>query len=294
MTLTDVAQQTSKFVHANGIDIHYADAGHGAPLVLVHGGMVSSNPIWTHAPIAYAAHLPDLAGRYRVIAPDTRGCGRTVHDHGEVTFDRLADDLLVFIDALGLDRPLVAGFSEGGITATIAAIKRPDAFRAIVNDAGYDMFNPAASSFTMMRQMLGGSASAIEADPDAFARMCAQSDQMTALFDLMKADEDGGQGEGHWADYVRLAFRRTTQPIDYTLDDFAKITAPTLILVGDRDEFCTLDDAVTAFGKLQQGELAVLPGTGHVISAGKVDSTVDFFQRRLHENPARSVSVAHN
>ena len=282
--LTDVAQQASNFVHANGIDIHYTEAGQGMPLVLVHGGMVSSNPIWTHAPVAYAAHMPELAGRYRVIAPDTRGCGQTVHDGGEITFDRLADDLLALIDALGLDRPLLAGFSEGGITATIAGIKRPDGFRTIVNDAGYDMFNPAAPSFTMMRQMLGGSASATEADPDAFAQMCAQSEQMTAMFELMKTDEDGGQGEGHWADYLRLAFHRTTRPTGYTYEDFAKITAPTLILVGDRDEFCTVDEAVTAFGKLPQGELAVLPGTGHVISPGKVATTIDFFARQLREN----------
>ena len=162
--LTDVAQQASNFVHANGIDIHYTEAGQGVPLVLVHGGMVSSNPIWTHAPVAYAAHMPELAGRYRVIAPDTRGCGQTVHDGGEITFDRLADDLLALIDALGLDRPLLAGFSEGGITATIAGIKRPDGFRAIVNDAGYDMFNPAAPSFTMMRQMLGGNTDTLVPD----------------------------------------------------------------------------------------------------------------------------------
>ena len=282
--LTNVTQQASNFVHANGIDIHYTEAGQGVPLVLVHGGMVSSNPIWTHAPVAYAAHMPELAGRYRVIAPDTRGCGQTVHDGGEITFDRLADDLLALIDALGLDRPLLAGFSEGGITATIAGIKRPDGFRAIVNDAGYDMFNPAAPSFTMMRQMLGGSASATEADPDAFAQMCAQSEQMTAMFELMKTDEDGGQGEGHWADYLRLAFHRTTRPTGYTYEDFAKITAPTLILVGDRDEFCTLDEAVVAFGKLPQGELAALPGTGHVISPGKVATTIDFFARQLREN----------
>jgi pimeloyl-ACP methyl ester carboxylesterase len=269
------------FVRANGIDIHYVEAGQGVPLVLVHGGMVSSNPIWAPAPVAYAAYMSDLCSRYRVIAPDTRGCGMTVHDDGVITFDRLADDLLALVEALGLDRPLVAGFSEGGITATIAGVKRPDGFRAIVNDAGYDMFDPAAPSFAMMRQMLGGSPTATEADPDAFARMCAQSDQMAAMFELMKADEDGGQGEGHWAEYLRLAFHRTTRPTGYTYEDFTKITAPTLIVVGDRDEFCTLNDALTAYGRLTEGELAVLPGTGHVISQGKIDTTVDFFERRL-------------
>ena len=80
------------FVRANGIDIHCSQAGQGVPLVLLHGGIVSANPIWAPTPVSYAAHMEALARRYRVIAPDTRGCGRTVHDRGTVTFDQLADD----------------------------------------------------------------------------------------------------------------------------------------------------------------------------------------------------------
>ena len=80
-----------------------------------------------------------------------------MHDGGVVTFDQLADDVLALIDALDLDQPLIAGFSEGGITATIAGIRGQGRFQAIVNDAGYDCFNPQAPSVAMMRQMLGGS-----------------------------------------------------------------------------------------------------------------------------------------
>jgi pimeloyl-ACP methyl ester carboxylesterase len=49
-----------------------------------------------------------------------------------ITFDQLADDVLALTEALDLDRPLVAGFSEGGITATVAGIRQPAAFLAIV------------------------------------------------------------------------------------------------------------------------------------------------------------------
>src|SRR6202007_2835667 len=100
--------------------------GHGEPLVLLHGGMVSTNPIWAPTPVSYSAHMEQLAERFRVIAPDTRGCGRTRHGGGTCTFARLVDDRLALIDALGLDRPLIAGFSEGAITATIVGIRRPD------------------------------------------------------------------------------------------------------------------------------------------------------------------------
>src|SRR5215831_3702996 len=96
-------------VHANGIDIHYLDQGNGVPLILLHGGMVSTNPIWAGVPVAYASHMDTLAEHFRVIAPDTRGCGRTAHTSGPITFDLLADDVAALIEALDLDGPLLTG-----------------------------------------------------------------------------------------------------------------------------------------------------------------------------------------
>ena len=264
---------------ANGIDIHYVEAGQGEPLVLLHGGMVSTNPIWAPTPISYSAHMEHFGERFRVIAPDTRGCGRTRHSGGTVTFDLLADDVLALIEALSLDRPLIAGFSDGAITATIVGIRSPDSVRAIVNHAGYDVFNPEAPSYTIMRQILGGSPQATEADPDAAAAGFAQSPEMQAMFELLKADQDGAQGEGHWREYLRLAFHRTTRSPGYTFADLGEIAAPTLVLVGDRDQFCTAEEALTAYRALKHGELAVLPNTGHIITADAIDATIKFLER---------------
>jgi len=268
-------------VHANGIDIHYLDQGEGEPLVLLHGGLVSTNPIWTGVPVAYAGHMDTLAEHFRVIAPDTRGCGRTVHPGGPVSFDLLADDVAALIAALGLERPLIAGFSEGAITATILGIGHPDTARAIVDHAGFDMFDPDAPTFAMMRQILGGSPDATEPDPDAAARGFEASEQMRAMLELMKRDQDSGQGDGHWRTYLRLCWERTTQHPGYTYADLAKITVPTLILAGDRDDFCTVEQAVTAYRQLADGELAILPGHGHYIPPAAVQTTVEFFARRL-------------
>jgi len=280
MTVTaDFPQTESRTVDANGINIHYLEAGKGEPLVLLHGGMVSTNPIWTGVPISYASHMPTLSDNFRVIAPDTRGAGRTVHSGGTVTFDLLADDVAALIDALGLERALVAGFSDGGITATILGIRHPGSVRAIANHAGYDAFDPHAPSPAMMRQMLGGSPDATEADPDAAARAFSQSPEMQAAFELMKADEDSGQGEDHWKEYLRLAFHRLTQPHGYTMSDLRAITAPTLILVGDRDEFCSVEEGVRAYRALAQGELAVVPNTGHIITPPLVQLMVEFLER---------------
>jgi len=268
-------------VHANGIDIHYLDHGEGEPLVLLHGGVVSTNPIWTGVPVAYASHMDTLGGHFRVIAPDTRGCGKTVHSGGTISFDLLADDVAALIDALDLERPLIAGFSDGGITATVLAIRHPGAVRAIVNHAGFDAFDPDAPTVAMMRQILGGSPDATEPDPDAAARGFEASEQMRAMFELMMRDQDDGQGEGHWREYLRLSWDRTTQLPGYTYADLAQITAPTLILTGDRDEFCTVEQAVATYRQLPEGELAILPGHGHYIPPSAIQTTVEFLTRRL-------------
>src|SRR4029077_10874304 len=106
---------------------------------------------WEPTPVAYQAHLTGLARHFRVIAPDQRGSGRTVHAGGQITMSLVADDVAALSQALGLDRPLVCGFSEGALTATIMAIRHPDSARAVVADAGYDSLNPEAPIFMMGR-----------------------------------------------------------------------------------------------------------------------------------------------
>src|SRR5665213_3521586 len=103
-----ISASEGRYVRANGIDIYYIEVGEGPPLVLLHGGVVSTNPLWTGVPIAYASHIATLARRFRVIAPDTRGAGRTKHTDGEISFSLLADDVLGLIGALDLDRPFLA------------------------------------------------------------------------------------------------------------------------------------------------------------------------------------------
>jgi pimeloyl-ACP methyl ester carboxylesterase len=279
-------------VHANGIEIHYVEAGEGQPLILLHGGVVSTNLIWEGVPIAYASHMGALANHFRVIAPDTRGGGRTAHCGSEqVSFDLLADDVVALIEALGLKRPLITGFSEGAITATIVAIRNPEAVRAVVNDAGCDAFNPDSASPAMLRKMLGGSPDAIQADPDAAAGFFAQSHEMQAVFELMKADQDGGQGPGHWKTYLDLAFPRISKPPGYTFEDLRRISIPTLILTGDRDNFCSVEEGVTAYRMLQNGELAILPDTGHLITPAAIETTIEFFERQL-ASPSSSTPAA--
>jgi pimeloyl-ACP methyl ester carboxylesterase len=78
----------------------------------------------------------------------------------------------------------------------------------------------------------------------------------------------------------RSSPRPRLRRLDRCLDDLRKITAPTLILVGDRDRFCTVEEGVTAYRKLQRGELSVLPDVGHSIPVSAIDATLAFLLRQ--------------
>jgi len=95
----------------------------------------------------------------------------------------------------------------------------------------------------------------------------------------MRSDHDSAQGAGHWKTVVAQTFDRITQPHDYTFEDMRAITAPALILIGDRDPFCTVEEGAAAYRALQAGQLAVLPDTGHLITPTAVQTTIEFFER---------------
>jgi len=262
-----------KQLRVNGTEIHYLDGGDGPPLLLLHGGFMSTDALWEGHPASYASHLGTLASRFRVIAPDLRGCGRTLNPGGgSISYAQLADDAVALAAALGLERPLLCGFSEGGTVASVAAIRAPGAFAAVVNDAGFDMINPASRVFAMNRHVFGGGAESFE----GFAR--AQGGAM-AEFMRRNQQDHRDQGPGGWKAALAMASERLLVPAATTLEDLRAVTAPTLILVGDRDMFCTAEEAVAAYRMLPAGELGIVPNAGHELSDAVIDVTIRFLSR---------------
>jgi pimeloyl-ACP methyl ester carboxylesterase len=283
MAITDIAdiaaRRGAKIVNANGIDIAYAEVGEGPPLVLLHGGLASTGPAWAGSPVAHVDQFATLGKHFRVIAPDTRGSGATLHPGGPATFDVLAEDVASLIATLELDRPFLAGFSEGGATATMFALRRPDLVRGLVNHSGFDYFESPAEVQQGMRQFFGGGPDAVSADPEAAERAFQSMPPMAATFATMRSDYDEVQGEGHWRTYLELFFDRHVATLDATVDDLDTIEAPTLILTGDRDMFCSVEAAGVTYRAIRTGELAVIPNTGHEITDAVIDTLIDFLAR---------------
>ncbi len=105
----------------------YYDSGGGIagepPIVLLHGATFRSED-WENI-------FPRLATRYRVIAYDARGHGKSGRTES-YAIGALADDLLRVVDTIAAAPVIVIGHSMGGSTALVAAARRPAAFRALV------------------------------------------------------------------------------------------------------------------------------------------------------------------
>jgi pimeloyl-ACP methyl ester carboxylesterase len=124
--------------------------------------------------------------------------------------------------------------------------------------------------------MFGGSPDAAHADPDAAERTFQAIPEMKAVFDTMKSDYDGAQGEGYWREYLGQFFDRHVAPFGYSVGDLSGLSVPTLVLVGDRDIFCSVEAACAVYRAVPGAALAVLPETGHEITAPVITTMADF------------------
>jgi pimeloyl-ACP methyl ester carboxylesterase len=125
-----------KHVNAGVLSVAFADLGpaNGPPVVLLHG--------WPYDIHSFAEVAPMLAARgYRVIVPYVRGYGETRFLSDKTVRSgqpsAVALDLIALLDALGIDKAILAGFDWGGRTADIVAALWPERTKAIISVSGY-------------------------------------------------------------------------------------------------------------------------------------------------------------
>jgi pimeloyl-ACP methyl ester carboxylesterase len=115
-----------KLTEVAGRRLAWRSTGQGAPLLLVNG-YAASRLDWDRALLA------SLGRSFTVISPDNRGIGESeLGDPAELTVSGMADDLVTLLDALGLARVPVAGWSMGGFVAQALTAAHPDRVETLV------------------------------------------------------------------------------------------------------------------------------------------------------------------
>lgn len=212
----------------------------GRPSILVLHGAAGSTRLET----LLLARLLEPAGH--VIALDLPGHGRSSGD-GDVTFESTMEAVVGAMDALGLDRPHVVGYSFGGAVALVLAATHPERVGRLAVHA---------TNLAWDDETVAGMTRRLRADamqrryPDLWARFEAAHEGRTRdVFDRV------------------AAFSGTIPAFaPRAADLLTRVSAPTLVTAGDRDELFALDRTLALHAALPGASLGVLPGVRHAIT----------------------------
>jgi pimeloyl-ACP methyl ester carboxylesterase len=233
---------TGQRVQANGVDTYYEVDGapEGEPVVLLHGGFVSNE--------SWAPQRAALAERYRLYLPERRGHGRTPDVPGPLGYGVQAEDTIAFMAAVGLPSAHLIGWSDGGIIALEVALRRPDLVRSLI--------------------LIGAVAHVDGATAEAQLELAAMTADGLGPYIREMYDRLSPDGPEHFeVVFERLVTVWRSEPT-HELSELAAISAPTLILVGDRD-VVSVEHASAMQHSMPNGQLAVVPGADHFLLFSK-------------------------
>ena len=204
------------------------DRGDGPPVLLIAG---LGDPAE-----AWAFQQDGLSSRYRTIAFDNRGVGRSPLPDTPLTVAGMADDVVTVLDDLKIDRADIVGFSGGSVTAQELAIRHPERVKSLVLmgtfGRGDRYFNAVVRMFTWMMDEAPDPRAFLEAfylwiyTAEAFeSGFVDQLIDEALAFPHPQSPESMHQQLDAWSNHV-------------TLDRVGQVTAPTLVIAGGRDLIC--------------------------------------------------------
>lgn len=179
------------------IKMNYIEKGAGKPLIMIHGNEESC--------AYFAGQFDYFADKgFRCIAPDSRAHGDTPRGTAPLTIRQMTDDIIGFMDELGIDKADFIGFSDGGNIMLIMAMKYPERIgRMIVDGANLSLDGVAQGAIDWVMSEYNGTAELADKDPAAKLRM--------EILGLMVNDPN----------------------IDP--EDLTRISVPTLVMAGEED-----------------------------------------------------------
>ncbi|HEY0305673.1 MAG TPA: alpha/beta hydrolase [Longimicrobiales bacterium] len=246
-------QPAGQRVQVTGLQVYYEVSGSGDPLIVLHGAYMNIPSM--------GAIIPKLAQTHRVYALEFQGHGRTTDIKRPITYPNLADDVAAFMNAVGLQKADVFGYSMGAIAGLQLAIRHPAKVnKLVVASGGYDLRGWQPEFTAMIPQM---TVEMIVAMPFA------------EDYRKLAANPNG------FPELARKLIALEKEPMAYEAD-VKKLNAPVLVIAGDAD-VSTLEHNVALFRLLGGGvmgdmgkplpasRLAIMPATSHTAVITQTD-----------------------
>ena len=234
--------RTSGTIDIDGLPVFYETEGDGDTIVLLHGGL-ADNSTW-------AAQFSGLSPHRRVVAPERQAQGHTPDRPGPLTYQAMTEQTVSFLVALDLGPVDLLGWSDGGMVGTLLAAEHPELVRTLT---------VTGSGFASAGYVPGSMEELVNLSPD---------DEDMVMFAAMYA-QASPDGPEHFPEVWEKVRAMWAQPFDWTAE-VRRITAPTLVVVGD-DDYITVEHAQEFSRTVENGQLAVVPGASHLVPMEKPD-----------------------
>ncbi|TDQ09758.1 alpha/beta fold hydrolase [Pedobacter metabolipauper] len=238
MTKTYAPKQKSTQGHSvqiSNIEIYYEEYGAGNPLVLLHGfgGCVQN----------WYPFITELSERHRLIVVDLRGHGYSTNPDHKFTHLEAASDVFLLLEKLGIDRFSAMGMSSGGMVLLHMATMQPNRIHSMVLISATSYFPDQAR--TIMRRASFGT---MPYEVKEMYRECAK------------------RGDEQIQQLIRLfnALHENYNDMNFNAQSLSTITARTLIVHGDRDNFFPVEIPVSIYRSIPNAALWIIPGGDHV------------------------------
>jgi 3-oxoadipate enol-lactonase len=244
------------FLSIRGVQLYYEDTGGpGEPIVFSHGLLWNSH--------LYSQQMEALRGRYRCIAYDHRGQGRSAAPPGKaIDLRTVYEDAVAFIQALGLAPCHFVGLSQGGFVGLRVAARHPELLRSLTL---LDTCASSESLWNLSRYWLLTATT-------HWLGLRPVVDQLMSIYFGRTFMKDPARA----AEREELRRQLLQNPRDVwramkgvitrrgVTEELSRITTPTLILVGEEDVVTRPETAETLHTRIRGSRLVRLPHVGHM------------------------------
>lgn len=240
----------------NGTSLYYETFGEGPPVLVLHGGGGTLESM--------RHQIMNLARDHMVVAPDSRGQGRSAPVPGALHYAVMADDMIGLMDHLHIARADVVGWSDGGILGLDMAMRRPERVgRLVAIGANFDSAGLVSTDNPASPDNPG-----FADDRDNYRRLSPTPDNWPHL-------------------YAQVTQLWRTEP-HYTAAELGRIRSPTLIIAGEQD--AVRREHTDALARAIPGAVElIVPKAGHTVPVrkpGVVNAAIRaFFANHPGERP---------
>lgn len=247
------------FVENLGARIYWDEEGSGAPLLMIMGLGWTSH--------AWHRSRPVLSKKYRTIALDNRGVGRSEAPAGPYSIAQMAADAAAVLNAARVNAAHVFGVSMGGMIAQEFALQFPKKVRSLIlgcTAAGGPQAVRAEPEVLQVLMTRGQ-------DPDAFAKAMGPFiyDAGTAALEI----EEDTAVRRKWYPSADPYFAQLQAIMAWeAYGRLAQISAPTLLIHGENDRLVPPENARMIAARIPGAKLAIIPQASHIFTTDQPDA----------------------